>query len=121
MKFLLICLILLPFTSLAQNRNKADLEYYRKILKEALSDKAGHQVCCKVISDKETAIAVAEPILFKIYGKEHINSEKPYIVDLVDGYWFISGTLPARYSVGGTFFIVLSSQDGRVVKLIHGK
>ena len=120
MKYLLVCLILLPLRSFAQDSNKTYLVSDRKILKEALSDKSGHQVCCKIISDRETAIAVAESILFKIYGKEHIISEKPYVVNLVDGYWFITGTLPRGY-LGGTFFIILSSKDGRVVKLIHGK
>ena len=120
MRTLLVCLILLPFISLAQDHNKSNTLYYRRLLKEALSDKTGHQICCKVIGDRATAIAVAEPILFKIYGKEHVLNEKPYNVDFVDGYWFIDGTLPSG-SVGGTFFIILSSKDGRVVKLIHGK
>lgn len=70
MRVLLICLVLLLFASLAQDSSKADIVYGRKILKEVLSDKTGHQLCCKVISDRETATAVAEPILFKIYGKE---------------------------------------------------
>ena len=47
-----------------------------------------------LITDKETAIAMAEPLLFKIYGKEKIESERPYEIYLIDGYWYISGTLP---------------------------
>ena len=112
--------MLLPLVSIGQQQSKAEVAAQRKIIKEALADKSGRQVCCKVISDKETAIAVAEQILFKIYGKDQILSEKPYNVGFVDSYWILSGTLPKGW-VGGTFYIVLSSKDGRVIKLIHGK
>ncbi len=93
----------------------------RKVIKDALADKTNKQVCVdKVISDKQTAIAVAEPILFKIYGKGHILGERPYNVSLIDGYWVLSGTLPKGWD-GGTFFIILAAKDGRVIKLIHYK
>ncbi|MDB5149057.1 MAG: hypothetical protein JWQ57_3077 [Mucilaginibacter sp.] len=92
------------------------------MIKEALNDKKkSNQVFVKkIISDKETAIAIAEAILFKIYGRGKILSEKPYHVTYVDDYWMLNGSLPDGY-VGGTFFIILSAKDGRVIKLIHGK
>jgi NTF2 fold immunity protein len=73
-----------------------------------------------LITDNETAIAVAEPILFKIYGKDNIISERPYEIYLLDGYWFISGTLPNGFK-GGTFEIIMNSKNGQVIKLIHEK
>jgi hypothetical protein len=73
-----------------------------------------------LITDKETAIAMAEPLLFKIYGKEEIKSERPYEIYLIDGYWYISGTLPKGYK-GGTFIIIINSINGEVIKLIHEK
>jgi hypothetical protein len=73
-----------------------------------------------LITDKETAIAMAEPLLFKIYGKEEIESERPYEVYLIDGYWYISGTLPKGY-LGGTFIIIINSINGEVIRLIHEK
>lgn len=73
-----------------------------------------------LITDKETAIAMVEPLLFKIYGKEEIESERPYEIYLIDGYWYISGTLPTGY-LGGTFIIILNSINGEVIRLIHEK
>jgi len=126
MKYLLICLLLLPLFSSAQQLTKTELQEERQIIKDALNDKTYKQVLVdKVIPDRETAISVAEPILFKVYGKDHIVGEKPYNVHLIDGYWLISGTLPAALPdedvVGGTFLIIFSSKDGRVIKLMHGK
>jgi len=73
-----------------------------------------------LISDKEMAIAVAEPMLFKFYGQENIIEERPYEVYLIKGYWYITGTLPIGYK-GGTFLIITNSANGQVVKISHGK
>ena len=111
------------------NQKLFGLEKVQKDLlgeKEALNDKTEKQVLVdKAIPDKQTAISVAAPILFKIYGKHQVVGEKPYNAHLIDGYWLISGTLPAALPdedvVGGTFLIIFSSKDGRVIKLMHGK
>jgi hypothetical protein len=121
MKYIFTCLILLPLFSAAQKLNNTELAETRAMIKSALTDKLHKQVLVDtVINDRETAIAVAESILFKIYGKDHILGEKPYRVFLVDGYWILGGTLPEGYK-GGTFLIILSAKDGRVIKLIHTK
>jgi hypothetical protein len=73
-----------------------------------------------LITDKETAIAIAEPILFKYYSKDEILSERPYEIYLIDGYWYITGTLPEGY-LGGTFIIIINSVNGQIIKLIHEK
>ena len=73
-----------------------------------------------LITDKETAIAMAEPLLFKIYGKEKIESERPYEIYRIDGYWYISGTIPKGFK-GGTFIIIINSINGEVIRLIHEK
>ena len=121
MKYLFTCIILLPFFALAQQLTKADSQSYREIIKWALTDKTNYRFQInKAIADKETAVSVAEPILFSIYGKDQIIGEKPYNVALIDGFWILTGTLPDGY-VGGTFLIIFSAKDGRVIKLTHGK
>jgi hypothetical protein len=111
--------------SFAQHLSKADIQYDRTIIRNALTNKTEKQILVDtVIPDKQTAIAVAESILFRVYGKDQILSEKPYSVCFVDGYWLLGGTLkeaPGEIVVGGTFFIILSAKDGRVIKLTHGK
>lgn len=74
----------------------------------------------KVISDSETAVEIAEIILFKIYRKENIIKQRPYDVNYIDNYYIINGTLP-NDKMGGTFLIVINSKDGKVIKLTHEK
>ncbi|HXP48772.1 MAG TPA: NTF2 fold immunity protein [Bacteroidia bacterium] len=73
-----------------------------------------------LLKNKETAVAVAEAILFNTFGKQAIESEKPYEIHLENGCWHISGTLPKGY-LGGVFSIVLNAQDGKAVVFPHGK
>lgn len=125
MKYLLAFIILLPLFASAQRLTKADSESYRQIIKWALTDKTNYGFLINnAITDKETAVAVAEPILFSVYGKDQIIGERPYSVALIDGYWILGGTLPqppGELVMGGTFLIVLSAKNGRVIRLIHTK
>lgn len=73
-----------------------------------------------IIKDSVTAISVAEPILFSIYGKDNIIKQRPYETFLIDKYWIINGTLPIDY-LGGTFLIIIDSQDSKIIKIFHGK
>ena len=97
--------------------------FAEKELKLALSKESQHNVINNksvLIKDSLTAINVAEPILFSIYGKENIESEKPYETYLIDNYWVIAGTLPED-SLGGTFLIIIDSRNSKVLKITHGK
>lgn len=71
-----------------------------------------------LISDKDMAISIAEVLLFKRYGKALISGERPYECYLIDGFWFLRGTLPKSYT-GDVFEIIMSARDGRVIKMTH--
>lgn len=73
-----------------------------------------------LIKNSSTAIAMAEPLLFDIYGKNQIITERPYEVYLIDGYWYLSGTIPKGWK-GGGFEIIISAKDGKIIRLIHYK
>ena len=90
------------------------------IVHTILKDKSNKPFYHVLIKDKETAIAVAEPILFSFYGKKQIIGERPYKIVLTDGYWYMEGTLPAGM-LGGTFVIITRAKDGQVVFLYHYK
>jgi hypothetical protein len=95
----------------------------RAIIKESITDKSLHNVLNlnkPIIKDSITAISVAEPILFGLYGKKTILSEKPYSIHHIDNYWMISGTLP-KGSLGGTFLIIIDEMDCKVIRITHGK
>ena len=73
-----------------------------------------------LIKDRSKAIGFAESVLFDIYGKKQITSEKPYHACYVDNYWIISGSLREGWD-GGTFLIVIDATNYRIVRITHGK
>ena len=74
-----------------------------------------------LVPDEQTAIKIAEAVLFPIYGEKIIRGEKPYVVKLADGKWTIDGSMPkAPDLLGGTFHIVISQRDGQVLEIHHG-
>lgn len=92
--------------------------YAREQVRQAVQEPA--DVATTVLPNKQAAVAVAEAILFPIYGQRNIVDERPYEVYRIDGCWYISGTLPAGYD-GGTFETVLNASNGQVLRLTHGK
>ena len=75
-----------------------------------------------LLTTEAIAIAVAEPILFSVYGQENIMRQRPYRAQLSKGCWHLSGTLhkPAA-TVGGTFYLVIEASNCRVHTLFHTK
>ncbi len=95
-------------------------EYAKELLEKVLSGEKFNAINeIVILPDKESAIEYAEKILFRVYSKETIESQKPYETYLIDGYWVIFGTL--HYDVGGTFLIVINSKTGEVINIGHGK
>jgi hypothetical protein len=74
-----------------------------------------------LIPDEETAINIAEPILFKIYGKSKIIKERPYKIGYTNKYWVIIGSLPKYITKGGTFEIIINSGNAEIINVTHGK
>ena len=101
-------------------------EFAEKRVKEVLMDTSQRswakvQRGMVLIRTEEAAIQIAEPILFEIYGKERILSERPYGVHKIDDYWFVSGSLQRLYTVGGGFEIILDSRNAEVMSITHYK
>ena len=95
-------------------------DFARKQLQEALNGGGQRFTWDTIIKDSSTAVAIAEPILFETFGKEHILGQKPYEVYFIDNYWYLSGTIPIG-SKGGGFEIILSSIDAQIIRLTHYK
>ena len=72
-----------------------------------------------IVSDQKTAIAIAEAVLFHVYGEKAIRSQRPYIVRHVRGKWIIDGAPPPPGMAGGSFHIVISQRDGRILEITH--
>ncbi|HEY4800867.1 MAG TPA: NTF2 fold immunity protein [Bacteroidia bacterium] len=94
--------------------------YFKKELSDALNEGSSEKYLSDtIITDKKTAIAIGETILFKVYGQTQIEEEKPYEVMFIDGYYILEGTIHDR--LGGVFLLILQAKDGRVLRLSHGK
>lgn len=73
-----------------------------------------------LIKTKEELICIAEPILFRIYGKDIVLSEKPYEIYLFGDNWIMMGTLPEGWK-GGTFAIAINRKTCKVIGIRHEK
>lgn len=71
-----------------------------------------------LVPDEETAIKVAEVVLFRLYGEEGITSQRPYKVRKEDDVWWISGTLKEN-ELGSVFGIAISKQTCAILHLEH--
>src|SRR5450432_1332962 len=117
-------LLLFPFFSFSQqkidsSRLSKDEMYAQREIGDALL-KPG--ICFSndtLLADKEEAVDYAEIILFRVYGKGQIISERPYNIYKARGYWFIDGTV--KEEKGGAFEIIFNSINGQIIRLCHGK
>lgn len=73
------------------------------------------------VPNAETAVKIAEVILFNIYTKELIINQRPYNVYLEnDSIWCIEGNLHPNLD-GGVFYIEICKDNGAVLKRLHTK
>ena len=81
------------------------------------------------VPDSTTAVTIAEAVLIPVYGKEKVESERPFKVTLENGAWTITGTLHCpndsgggtMICKGGTAEVKLSKADARILRMIHYK
>jgi len=74
-----------------------------------------------LIKTNKTAIAVAESLLFGIYGEKTILNQKPYEVHHINNYWVLRGTPNKDVSGSGSFLLILDDKDGRVIRMDYLK
>lgn len=120
---ILIIGILITTNLQAQESEKKsdELIHAEQLLDYALKNKSERKIMeSPLIPNKENAINYAENILFDLYGKEKIQAEKPYQINLIKDYWVITGTLP-KGMLGGVFELIFDSWNGKILMLQHGK
>lgn len=72
------------------------------------------------VPDEQTAIKIAEAIWYPLYG-DAIFEQKPYYVQLEDGFWIVTGSIPDTTFFGGTAYIKFQKSDCKVVNVYHTK
>ena len=74
------------------------------------------------VPDAQTAIRIAEAVWIPIYGEAHIESERPFTATLSNGVWTVQGSLPPDPDIrGGVALAEIAKDDGRILRVIHGK
>jgi len=68
-----------------------------------------------LVPDKETAVKIAEVILFRLYGEQNIVTQKPYAVTKDENIWWVCGAPPP--ALGSSFKIAISQQTGAILYL----
>jgi hypothetical protein len=119
---LILAAVILPLSFFGQNyknRTVVGEDSAKQTIKNILNDGGYKLSSDTLIGDKETAISIAEVILFRSYGKATITTERPYECYLANGYWFLRGTLPKNYT-GDVFEMIMSAKDGRIIKMTRG-
>jgi hypothetical protein len=72
------------------------------------------------VPDAKTAIAIALAVWGPIYGDDQIAKEKPYQARLTKGVWIVEGSLPEGW-LGGVALVEIAKDDGRILRVNHGK
>lgn len=125
-KILLFLSLLIFIISCSQSKSERIIlgeKYAKSELEKTLNPKNEHNVIDNkslIITNKETAVKIAETILFEIYGKKNIENQKPYEIYKFENFYVILGTLP-KNSVGGTFIIIIDGTNSKILKISHGK
>jgi len=105
--------LLFLFTALcAQTAHAEDLRCRAGIAK--------HPPRAAVVSDPQTAKAVALIYLNVIYGFAQMRNELPLSAKIENGVWLVQGTLP-KDSEGGVAVIAICRKDGTVLSIFHEK
>ena len=77
------------------------------------------------IPTADIAVKIAECVPLEIYGKESIEKEKPFSVNLVNGIWVIEGHIPNGNDSALTFcgqsYVEIRKSNGEIIKLLHTK
>ena len=125
MKNILFLVVLVSILSCNKEIETPSFEKIKLSEKETLreiNDSTLHNAIGKdeIITNEKTAISIAEPLLFSVYGKENIVKQRPYKIGKVQNYWVISGSLP-KPQIGGVFEIIIDSKNGQVIRLTHGE
>ena len=73
-----------------------------------------------MVSNAQTASAVALAYLIPVYGRATISRQLPLRATLHDEMWTVEG-MPSPGSIGGKALIMLCQRNGTVLRMIHSK
>ena len=103
-KYFLLSATTLAFTTLAAVGSESSKYSYKP--------KEGY------VPNEATAIKIAVAVWEPIY--KNIANEKPYNASLSNGVWTVTSSIP-RGGVGGVAIAEIAKEDGKILRVSHGK
>jgi hypothetical protein len=74
------------------------------------------------VPNPKVAVEIATAVLNEIYGKNNIDKETPFFVNLENGIWIIEGQMETDPNIkGGVAYIEIRKSNGEILKVTHGK
>jgi hypothetical protein len=79
------------------------------------------------VPSADVAQAIAEAVLFPVYGKETIISERPFKVTLKANVWIVTGSVPCENPPrgatcpGGSAEVRISKKTGQILRMSHSQ
>jgi hypothetical protein len=71
----------------------------------------------------KVAVTIAEAVLVPVYGKQQIDSERPFKAELSRGVWDVTGTVacnpPGSICPGGAAEVKISRKTGEILFMTH--
>lgn len=75
------------------------------------------------VPTSRVAVAIAEAVLVPVYGKQQIESERPFKAELSGDVWDVTGTVacnpPGSICPGGAAEVKISKKTGEIVFMTH--
>ena len=69
------------------------------------------------------AVAIAEAVLVPVYGKQQIDSERPFNAELSGDVWDVTGTVacnpPGSICPGGAAEVKIAKKTGEILFMTH--
>ena len=74
------------------------------------------------VDKPEVAVGIAEAVAVRFYGRDQVESQRPYLVKRLSDRWVVQGSFPQDKGLkGGSFEIEVSAADGKILRLMHGE
>lgn len=100
------------------NRNPVPPELVGLVMVRSPRREGSHQGLppSGVVPDADTAARIAEAVWIPLCGEETINSQKPFVTELKNNVWIVSGSAVSEAGEHTLFAFILKA-DGRILSI----
>ncbi len=103
-----------------EKSNSLDYVVNERLSLKDYSNVQGYFPSGGLISTAELAFQIAEPVFINLYGRDIIEAEKPFSINIENDIWMIEGTLKENID-GGVAYMEIDKNNGAILKVIHTK